>query len=83
MERVNHPDYYKYPNGVECLDIVRYHDFNIGSAIKYLCRAGRKTECGLSNKEKELEDCLKAQFYINDKIEMLKKEIYEAKARDE
>jgi hypothetical protein len=72
--RINHPEYYnKHPSGVECIDITRHYCFSIGNAIKYLWRAGLKTEEGLTSVEKELEDLEKAIWYINDRIETLKK----------
>ena len=64
MERVNHPNYYKDLSGVECIEIVKYRDFCIGNAIKYLWRAGLKREEGLEDREKEIEDLKKAIFYI-------------------
>ena len=71
-ERVNHPKHYNsHPSGIECIEIVRHHDFNIGNALKYLWRAGIKTEEGISNKEKQIEDLHKAIFYINDEIKLL------------
>jgi hypothetical protein len=71
-DRIN-PDYYKsHPSGVECIDITRHYCFSIGNAIKYLWRAGLKTEEGLQNREKEIEDLRKAIWYINDRIEQLK-----------
>lgn len=40
---VNHPIHYnQHPSGIECIDIVRHHDFNIGNVIKYIWRAGLK-----------------------------------------
>jgi len=72
-DRVNHPSYYQDPSGVECIDIVRHRDFNIGSAIKYLWRAGLKKEEGISDTDKQIEDLKKAIFYINDEIELIKK----------
>lgn len=40
---INHPSHYnKHPSGVECIDIIRHHNFNVGSTIKYLWRAGSK-----------------------------------------
>src|SRR5262245_42630561 len=34
---VNHPSHYtSHPSGIECIDITRHHNFNIGNAIKYL-----------------------------------------------
>lgn len=72
-DNVNHPEWYtKHPSGVECIDIVRHHDFCTGNAIKYLWRAGLKSEAGLNNKQKELEDLQKAAWYINDKINQLR-----------
>lgn len=72
-DRVNHPSYYQDPSGVECINIVRHRDFNIGNAIKYLWRAGLKKEQGLTDKQKTVEDLKKAIFYINDEIKMLEK----------
>lgn len=71
-DRIN-PDYYKsHPSGVECIDITRHYCFSIGNAIKYLWRAGLKTEEGLQDREKEIEDLRKAIWYINDRIDQLK-----------
>ena len=40
---VNHPTHYTSdPSGVECIEITRHRNFNIGNAIKYLWRAGLK-----------------------------------------
>lgn len=42
---VNHPLHYTSdPSGVECIEITRHRNFNIGNAIKYLWRAGLKLE---------------------------------------
>lgn len=42
---VNHPPHYtQHPSGVECIDITRHYSCMIGSAIKYLWRAGLKRE---------------------------------------
>lgn len=72
MSRVNNPDYYNSPSKVRCIDVVRYKDFNIGNAIKYLWRAGEKHEEGLSNVDKQIEDLEKAIWYINDEIKLLR-----------
>lgn len=69
--RVNHPPYYQDPSGVECITVARYRDFNIGNALKYLWRAGLKTEKGISDIDKQIEDLKKAIFYINDEINKL------------
>ena len=42
-DMVNHPPHYcNHPSGIECIDITRHYCFSIGSAIKYLWRAGLK-----------------------------------------
>lgn len=69
--RVEHPSYYKDPSGVECITVARYRDFNIGNALKYLWRAGFKTEEGISDIDKQIEDLQKAIFYIKDEINKL------------
>lgn len=66
MERVNHPKYYNESgNKAECIDIIAHYLTPIGNAMKYLWRCGLKTEEGLSNKEKEIEDLKKGRWYIN------------------
>lgn len=72
--RVEHPNYYKFSNGIEVLDIVRDLPFNIGNVVKYVIRAGKKKEAGLSDKQKQIEDLEKAKFYIEDAIKQLNKE---------
>ena len=43
QDNINHPQHYtSHPSGVECIDIIEHYPFNIGNAIKYLWRAGRK-----------------------------------------
>lgn len=75
-EMVNHPEYYnKHPSGIECIQIARHYDFNIGNAIKYLWRAGLKEEEGKSCDIKHIEDLKKAIWYINDEIAMLQGKI--------
>ena len=75
VDNVNHPKHYtSHPSGVECIDITRYYPFAVGCAIKYLWRAGLKSDASLSDKEKEIEDLNKAIWYINDRIKQLKNE---------
>lgn len=63
---VDHPSHYTSdPSGVECIQITRHRNFNIGNAIKYLWRAG------LKNQNAEIEDLRKAVFYIVDEIDRL------------
>jgi hypothetical protein len=62
-ETVNHPEHYNsHPKGIECIDVIEdIPHFNIANAIKYLWRAGLKTE-------DPLEDLEKALWYINREI---------------
>jgi len=76
-DRVYHPSHYTWLKdlcGIEVIDITRHMDFDLGNAVKYILRQGHKSEEGMSDKEKAIEDLQKAIFYINDKIEMIKKE---------
>ncbi len=42
-EKVNHPAHYNdSPSGVECIEVVRHMNFNVGNAVKYLWRCGKK-----------------------------------------
>lgn len=69
LEMVNHPKHYNtHPSGVECLDIVRHHNFNVGNVIKYCWRAGLKHEEGKDDLVKQIEDLRKAEFYLLDEI---------------
>lgn len=71
-DNINHPSHYtSHPSGIECIDIAEHHDFCIGNAIKYLWRAGLKTEEKLSKKEKQIEDLKKAIWYIKREIKHL------------
>lgn len=74
-DMVNHPAHYNsHPSGIECIEIVRHHNFNIGNAIKYLWRCGIKTEEGMDIQDKSIEDLQKAIFYIQDEIIRLQKQ---------
>jgi hypothetical protein len=66
-DAVTHPPHYNAsPSGVECLEVVRHMNFNVGNAVKYLWRSGYKSL-------RPIEDLKKAAFYINDEIERLEK----------
>lgn len=75
-DNVNHPKHYmSHPSGVECIEITRHYCFAIGNAIKYLWRAGLKSEQGMEDTAKEIQDLEKAVWYINDRIKQLKGEL--------
>lgn len=66
-DRVNHPKHYtSHPSGIECITVVEHYNFNIGNAIKYLWRAGIKSD-------DPIEDLKKAAWYVNREIERLSK----------
>ena len=68
QDEVNHPSHYiSDPSGIECIQIVRHRNFNIGNAIKYLWRAG------LKDGNSDIQDLQKAVWYIQDEIERLEK----------
>lgn len=63
---VKHPSHYtSHPSGVECIDIVQHHNFNIGNAIKYLWRNG------LKDADAQIQDLQKAIQYIEFEIKRL------------
>lgn len=73
-EKVNHPSHYTWLKelcGIEVIDVTRHLDFDIGNAVKYLLRAGHKSEQGYTDKQKTIEDLRKAIFYIEDKIKLI------------
>lgn len=64
---VNHPSHYTSdPSGIECIQITRHRNFNIGNAIKYLWRAG------LKDGNSDIQDLQKAVWYIQDEIKRIK-----------
>ena len=71
-DNVNHPSHYSWLKelcGIEPIDILRHMDFDLGNAMKYILRCGRK-----GDEDKAIEDLEKAIFYIRDKIENLKQQ---------
>ena len=80
-ENVSHPSHYTWLKdkcGIEVIDITRHLDFDLGNAIKYILRAGRKPIINENLSDDFLraaiQDLKKALFYINDKIDMLENE---------
>jgi hypothetical protein len=62
---VNAPSHYRqHPSGVECIDITKHMSFCLGNAVKYIWRAGLKTE-------DPTEDLQKAIKYLTWEIERL------------
>jgi len=63
-EKIEHPDHYQ-SGKMEAIEVIEAYDlnFSIGSAIKYLLRAGKKPG------ESSVEDLSKAIWYIQREIE--------------
>lgn len=71
-DQVNHPKHYTSdPSGIECIDITRHRNFNIGNTIKYLWRAGLKEDKDRKLIDKQIEDLNKAVWYLVDEIHRL------------
>lgn len=62
-------NYYKADSGLEAIDYIEAFNlnFNLGNVVKYITRAGKKTD-------KPLEDLQKARWYIEREIERIKNE---------
>lgn len=68
LDLVNHPPHYTNdPSGVECIQITRWMNFNVGNAFKYLYRAGSKNLIGDALKA-QIEDLRKAVWYLKDEL---------------
>jgi hypothetical protein len=61
----NPPHYNKHLSGLECIEITRHMNFNLGNAIKYIWRADLK--------DNAIEDLKKAAWYIDDEIKRREK----------
>src|SRR6478735_7415055 len=60
---INPSHYRKHPSGIECIEITRHLNFNVGNAIKYLWRHMDKGD--------PVKNLKKAQWYIDDEIRRL------------
>lgn len=60
---VNHPSHYRsHPSGIECIEVTRHMNFNLGNVIKYIWRSGLKGE------SVSIQDLEKAAWYLQDEI---------------
>ena len=67
-EHVKHPEHYLKDSGHEVIDVINAWklNFELGNAIKYIARAGKK------DPRKEIEDLEKAINYIEMQIKNIK-----------
>ena len=60
-ELINSPKHYNnHPSTIECIELIRLMNFNIGNAVKYIFRR--------DDKENIIQDLKKAKWYITDEI---------------
>jgi hypothetical protein len=64
-DAINPSHYRKHPSGIECIEITRHMNFNIGNAIKYIWRHADKGD--------PVENLQKAIWYLTDEITRLQK----------
>ena len=69
-DAVNHPAHYGGDTTYETIKVIEAWelDFNLGYAVKYISRAGKKGDSG------PLEDLEKAHFYLSREINRLREE---------
>jgi hypothetical protein len=72
-DNVNHPLHYNSSRAhcecgrkIECIDVTRHMNFNIGNVVKYLWRFAHKNG---------LEDLKKARWYLDDQIKQMEKKV--------
>lgn len=70
-EVINHPGHYGGDTPYEVIKVIHAWglNFNLGNAVKYIARAGKK------NPKKHIEDLEKARFYLDYEIKRLKNEL--------
>ena len=81
VDEVNHPSHYTWIKDLcglnEVNDITRHMNFNLGNAIKYILRSGKKPiiDKDLSDNfnKAAIQDLKKAIWYLNDEINRIEK----------
>lgn len=67
MAKIDHPEYYNWID-VECIDVIEHMTFNLGNAVKYIWRNGKKpSECAT-------DDLRKAIWYLEREISRINKD---------
>ena len=57
-DKIN-PEHYRFPNGIQVIDLIKYLPCCEANVVKYCTRAGRKES------ESRIDDLRKAQYYLN------------------
>ena len=67
------PSYYKGRNGYMAKDVVSNFDlsYNVGTAVTYLLRCGKKKEEGMTDTEKHIEDIQKAINHLHFELDRI------------
>ena len=68
-EKVNHPDHYGgEDNPYEAIKVIEAWDlnFHLGNVVKYISRAGKKSE-------NSIEDLKKAEWYLSRYVQFIQK----------
>ena len=75
-EDISVPSYYIGNNGYEARKVISGFDlsYNVGTATTYLLRCGKKTEQGMTDKDKHIEDIEKAMNHLRFELERLRDE---------
>lgn len=63
-DHINPQHYRSHPSGVECIEITEHMNFCLGNAVKYIWRAGLKSD-------DPVEDLRKARWYITRELDRL------------
>lgn len=72
---VSHPAHYT-TGRIEVIDFIQDKELNfaLGNVVKYVVRAGRKQQEGMTQRQKQIEDLQKARQYLDFEIRRLKQE---------
>jgi len=76
VKNISVPSYYIGNNGYEARKVISGFDlsYNVGTATTYLLRCGKKTEQGMTDKDKHIEDIEKAMNHLRFELERLRDE---------
>lgn len=65
-DAINPPHYQGFSNGAQVIDLTEHLSFSLGNCVKYVCRAGKKTQ-------NPIEDLKKAQWYLDREVARLER----------